>query len=186
MTVSPSAARLAPRNRRVGLYGAAFVAAMVGASYASVPLYRMFCQATGYGGTPARASEAQALRVRAVSGKAMSVRFDSNVEAGMPWRFVPELTTQEVTIGQRTLAFFDAENPTDHVITGSASYNIEPGNAARFFTKIQCFCFTQQTLQPHQKVRMPVVYFVDPNILGDPDLADVHQITLSYTFHRVG
>jgi cytochrome c oxidase assembly protein subunit 11 len=172
-------------NHRVGLMGAAFVVFMVAASYASVPLYRIFCQQTGYGGTPARASEAEAAGVQVLAGKSMSVRFDANVEAGMPWHFRPEASTQTVQIGARKLAFFDAVNPTDHTITGQASYNIEPGEAAHYFTKVQCFCFSRQTLQPHQSARMPVTYFVDPKILTDPDTKDLQQITLSYTFHRV-
>lgn len=158
---------------------------MLGAGYASVPLYRLFCQKTGYGGTPARATEAQAGGIRPVPGKVMSIRFDSNVESGMRWGFTPEATTKTVTIGARNLAFFDAENLTDHAITGQASYNIEPESAAPYFTKIQCFCFTRQTLQPHEKVRMPVLFYVDPAILKDKDAADVTQITLSYTFHDV-
>ena len=162
-----------------------FVLFMVAMSYASVPLYRIFCQQTGYGGTPARVSEAQAATVQALAGQDISVRFDANVEAGMPWRFKPEVGTQTVQIGARKLAFFDAQNPTDHAITGQASYNIEPGEAAHYFTKIQCFCFTRQVLQAHQSARMPVTYFVDPKILTDPDTKDIQQITLSYTFHKV-
>lgn len=172
-------------NHYVGAIAGGFALFMVGVSYASVPLYRMFCQATGYGGTPARASEAEAATVKALAGKVISVRFDANVEAGMPWRFSAEVSTQVVQIGARKLAFFEAENPTDHTITGQASYNIEPGEAAHYFTKIQCFCFTRQVLAAHQKTRMPVTYFVDPKILTDPDTKDIQQITLSYTFHQV-
>ena len=94
-------------------------------------------------------------------------------------------STQTVQIGARKLAFFDAQNPTDHAITGQASYNIEPGEAAHYFTKVQCFCFSRQVLQPHQSARMPVTYFIDPKILSDADAKDTQQITLSYTFHRV-
>ena len=159
--------------------------AMLGVAYASVPLYRIFCQKTGYGGTPARATEAQASSVQALAGHTMSIRFDSNVEAGMPWAFAPEASTATIGLGVRKVAFFDAENLTDHPVTGRASYNIEPESAAPYFTKVQCFCFTLQTLAPHQKVRMPVVYYVDPRIAADPENADVHQITLSYTFHVV-
>ena len=158
---------------------------MLGAGYAAVPLYRLFCQKTGYGGTPARATEAQAGAIKPVPGQVMSIRFDSNVESGMRWAFTAEATTKTVTIGARNLAFFDAQNLTDHAITGQASYNIEPESAAPYFTKIQCFCFTRQMLQPHEKVRMPVLFYVDPAILKDKDAADVTQITLSYTFHDV-
>ncbi|MDE2301060.1 MAG: cytochrome c oxidase assembly protein [Sphingomonadales bacterium] len=173
------------RNNRVGLMAAAVAGAMVGLAFASVPLYRAFCQATGYGGIPARVSEAEAAQVKPLAGQSISIRFDANVEAGMPWHFTPEISTQTVAIGARKLAFFDAENPTDHVITGQASYNIEPGEAAHYFTKVQCFCFTRQTLQPHEKVRMPVIYYVDPAFLADPDMKGIEQITLSYTFHEV-
>lgn len=180
-----SSSHPAARNLRVGMLAAGVALWMLALSYAAVPLYRIFCQATGYGGTPARLSEAQAAGVRKLSGKTISIRFDSNVEAGMPWDFAPEHTTQTVQIGARSLAFFDATNRTDHTITGAASYNISPENTARYFTKIQCFCFTRQTLQPHQTVRMPVIFFVDPKLLDDPDAGDTKQITLSYTFHPV-
>ena len=174
----------ARRMRRTALLAAAAAAGMLAMGYAAVPLYRLFCQATGYGGTPARANEAEAQKVMAVAGKTMSIRFDSNVEPGMRWAFHPEAVTRTVGIGVRQMAFFDAENLTDTAITGAASYNIEPEAAARYFTKIQCFCFTQQTLKPHEKVRMPVIFYVDPKIMQDPDAADTQQITLSYTFHQ--
>ena len=169
----------------MGLLAAGVALWMLALGYAAVPLYRIFCQATGYGGTPARASEAQAGTIKALAGRSISIRFDSNIEAGMPWRFAPERTTQAVQIGARSLAFFDATNMSDHAITGAASYNIEPESAARYFTKIQCFCFTRQTLKAHEQVRMPVTFIVDPKILADPDARDVTQITLSYTFHPV-
>ena len=174
-----------PGHRRTALLSGLAAAAMLGVGFAAVPLYRIFCQATGFGGTPARASEAQAGAVRALAGQSISIRFDSNVEAGMRWAFRPETTTRVVGIGVRSMALFDAENLTDHVITGAASYNIEPEAAARYFTKIQCFCFSLQTLRPHEKVRMPVIFYVDPKIVNDPDASGVSQITLSYTFHPV-
>ena len=181
MASAPAA--VAQRNTRVALIAAAGALFMLGAGYAAVPLYRIFCQATGFGGTPARASEAQASGVHAVAGKTMSIRFDANLEAGMRWTFAPEQTQRTVRIGARSLAFFDA-NLTDKPVTGQATYNIEPEAAARYFTKIQCFCFNQQTLAPHQSVRMPVVFYVDPKALDDPELAGLQQITLSYTFHQ--
>lgn len=180
-----AAASLKPRNRRLGLIAALAALAMLGLGYASVPLYRLFCQVTGYGGTPARASEAQANQVRALAGRQMSIRFDSNIDPGMGWDFRPEAVTRQVQIGERSLAFFTAENLTGKSITGAASYNIAPENAARYFTKIQCFCFNRQTLKPHEKVRMPVIFYVDPKLVDDPDLKDLTQITLSYTFHPV-
>lgn len=173
----------ASRNRRVAIMAAAGAFAMLGLGYASVPLYRLFCQATGFGGTPARASEAEASGVRAAVGKSISVRFDANVDANLDWAFHPEQTTRTVPIGVRSIAFYTSTNRTDHAITGQASYNIQPELAAKYFTKIQCFCFNQQTLNAHQTVRMPVVYYVDPKILDDPELQGLQQITLSYTFH---
>lgn len=173
------------RNRRVAMIAAGVALGMAGLGYASVPLYRIFCQATGFGGTPQRASEAQAAGVKIAAGRTMSVRFDGNVDPGMPWQFRPRQTTQTVAIGARTLAVFEAHNTSDKPITGAASFNVSPDEAARYFTKVACFCFTQQTLQPGQSVAMPVSYYVDPKILEDKDLRHLEQITLSYTFHRV-
>ncbi|MDB5724579.1 MAG: cytochrome c oxidase assembly protein [Novosphingobium sp.] len=170
------------RNRRVAMMLATFAAAMLGLGFASVPLYRLFCQATGFAGTPQRVSEARAREVDA-TGDAMSIRFDANVARGLPWSFRPEQTTQEITLGGRKMAIFLARNDSDKPITGRASYNIEPEQVAKYFNKVQCFCFTEQTLQPHQEVRMPVIYYVDPKIKDDPDAKGVDQITLSYTFH---
>jgi cytochrome c oxidase assembly protein subunit 11 len=170
------------RNRRVGLIALAFALVMLGLGFAAVPLYRMFCQATGFGGTTQRATALEAGGVQ-VAAQRISVRFDGNVEGGMPWRFGPEQVTQEMRIGERKLAYFYAENLSDHAITGVASFNVEPELAGLYFKKIQCFCFNPQTLKPHEKVRMPVIYFVDPAILKDPEGAATTQITLSYTFH---
>lgn len=170
-------------NRRIALLAALAALAMLGLGYAAVPLYRLFCQKTGFGGTPQRASEAEASTVKVLTGRTISIRFDSNIDSTLKWSFHPERTTQTVTIGQRSLAFFDAENLTDKTLTGAASYNISPDEAARYFTKIQCFCFTRQTLKPHEKVRMPVIFYVDPALLRDKDVGDIQQITLSYTFH---
>ncbi len=170
------------RNRKVATYAAVFAAFMLAMGFASVPLYRMFCQVTGFGGTTQRANAAEAAKVN-VADQRISVRFDGNVENGMPWRFGPEQVTQEMRIGERKIAYFTAENLSDHAITGIASFNVEPDLAGLYFKKIQCFCFNQQTLQPHEKVRMPVLYYVDPAILKDPESAVTTQITLSYTFH---
>lgn len=173
------------RNRRVGLYAAFFALAMLGVGYAAVPLYRLFCQATGFAGTPARATEADAEKVVASAGRTMSIRFDGNVAAGMPWNFRPEHVTDTVDVGARDMAIFLAKNLSDKPVTGRATFNVQPEQAAKYFTKIQCFCFTLQTLKPGQEVRMPVIYYVDPKILDDPDARDVEQITLSYTFNEV-
>ena len=179
-----TAATLEQRNRRVGLMALAFVVAMIGLGYASVPLYRIFCQVTGYDGTPQRATAAEAAQVK-VSAREIVVRFDANVDRGMPWEFRPA-KNQTVQIGARSLAHFTAKNTSDKPITGRASFNVEPEQAALYFHKIQCFCFTEQTLQPGQEVDMPVVYYVDPKIIDDPDNKGVDVITLSYTFHQSG
>jgi cytochrome c oxidase assembly protein subunit 11 len=163
--------------------------AMLGLGFAAVPLYRLFCQVTGYAGTTQRATEAEAADASrfagSAGGKTISIRFDSQVERGMPWTFKPLQVTHTIAIGERDMALFLAENNSDHPITGAATFNVVPEQTGAYFNKIQCFCFTQQTLQPHQAVRMPVIYFVDPKILDDPDAQDVQQITLSYTFHEV-
>ncbi len=173
---------LQQRNRRVGLMVAMVVAAMLGLGYASVPLYRMFCQVTGFGGTTMRVSEAQAATVVSTN-KDIRIRFDANVERGMPWQFKPLQPVDTVAVGARDMAIFTAKNLSDKPITGTASFNVEPEQAGRYFSKIQCFCFTEQTLKPGEEVRMPVIYYVDPKILNDPDTLDVDEITLSYTFH---
>ena len=172
------------RNLRVGAMALLAAVAMLGLGFAAVPLYRMFCQVTGFNGTTQRATLAQAAKVKVV-GDTISVRFDANVDPDMPWTFYPEKQTQKIRFGERSLAFFIARNNTDKPITGQASYNVEPDQAALYFNKIQCFCFTQQTLQPHQEVRMPVIYYVDPKFLKDENAKDVEQVTLSYTFHKL-
>ena len=144
----------------------------------------MFCQVTGYGGTPRRATEAHAETIKA-AGKMISIRFDANVDRTMPWSFRPQQVTENAQLGERRLAIFVARNDSDRPITGQASYNIEPEQAASYFNKVQCFCFTEQTLAPHQEISMPVVFYVDPKIADDPNASDVEQITLSYTFHEL-
>lgn len=170
------------RNRRVALISAGVALGMLGLGFAAVPLYRIFCQVTGFGGTTQRASAAEAQGVQ-VAGQMISVRFDGNVSNGMPWRFGPEQVHEEMRIGERKIAFYNAENLSNKAITGVASFNVEPEYAAKYFMKVQCFCFNEQTLGPGQKLRMPVLYYVDPAILQDKDAAAVKQITLSYTFH---
>lgn len=170
------------RNRRVGMAALIFALGMLGLGYASVPLYRLFCQVTGFAGTTQRASEAKAATVKATT-QTISIRFDANVERGMPWTFYPEHVTDTVAIGARDLAIFIARNNSDKPITGVATFNVEPDYTGKYFNKIQCFCFSEQTLKPGQEVRMPVIYYVDPAILKDEDASKVEQITLSYTFH---
>lgn len=182
-TLPPSPFDRDRRNRRTLVAMVAVGLAMLGLGFASVPLYRIFCERTGFGGTTQRADAD--VQVQAATGHNMSIRFDSNVTPGMPWQFRPEHPTATVTIGARNMAIFIAKNMSDKPVTGTASFNVTPTQAGAYFTKIQCFCFSQQTLQPGQQVRMPVIYFVDPKILQDPDNKDTQQITLSYTFYPV-
>jgi cytochrome c oxidase assembly protein subunit 11 len=172
----------AARNIRTGLIMGAVACSMVGVGFAAVPLYRVFCQKTGFGGTARIDTSAHA---PGDTGKIVTVRFDANVNPKLAWKFGPENKTQRVAIGARQMAFFDATNLSDKPITGSAAFNISPDEAAQYFVKIQCFCFTKQTLQPHETVRMPVVFYVDPAFLKDADDKGVTEITLSYTFYPV-
>ena len=172
------------RNRRVALIALGFAAAMLGLGYASVPLYRLFCQVTGFGGTTQRASAEQAAAVRAIPGKSIVIRFDGNVARGMPWKFGPDQVTQTIPFGERSMTTFHARNTSARTITGTAVFNVSPEQAGKYFNKIQCFCFTEQTLKPGEAVHMPVVYYVDPKILDDPSANDVEEITLSYTFNE--
>jgi cytochrome c oxidase assembly protein subunit 11 len=181
--MSATAADVSRRNQKVGLLAFAFVLAMVGLAYASVPLYRIFCEATGFDGTTQRATAAAAPRI--VLGKSVGIRFDANVAPNLAWRFTPERETQMVRIGERYMAFFIAKNLTARPITGRAVFNVSPPQAGKYFTKIQCFCFTEQTLKPGEEVRMPVTFFVDPRFADDPDANDISEITLSYTFYPV-
>lgn len=168
------------KNRRL-MVGLLFVAGgMVGASYAAVPLYRIFCQVTGYGGTPKVASGPSAT----VSDRMMSVRFDSMVN-GMDWSFQPVRREVRVRVGETIVAYYRARNNTDRALVGSATFNITPLKAGSYFSKIECFCFTEQRLEPGQSVDMPVSFFVDPAIDGNVNLDDVRTITLSYTFYPV-
>ena len=176
------------RNLRTGLIAFGGALAMLGMGYAAVPLYELFCQVTGFGGTTQRATESEAALAerlgQSAGGKQSSVRFDANSAPGLGWDFRPAQVTDTVTIGQRDMAIYLAKNNSDRPITGTATFNVEPEQAGAYFNKIQCFCFTEQTLQPGQAVRMPVLYFVDPKALDDPNMEGVEQITLSYTFHE--
>ena len=168
---------------RTGMLATSLAVAMAGVGYASVPLYRLFCQVTGFGGTTQKAIGESA--PGAVAGKTMSVRFDANHAPSLPWKFHQEVNRETVKVGEQEIAFYVAKNLSDKPVTGTASFNVTPNQAGKYFTKIQCFCFTEQTLQPGQQVRMPVVFYVDPAILKDPAASDVQEITLSYTFYPV-
>jgi len=168
------------KNARTGLIMAVIVAAMVGLAFASAPIYRAFCEATGFGGTPLRADRAPG----AVAGQ-ISVRFDANVHPGLPWRFEPVQRIVSIKPGAQTKIFYRAQNLSERTRTGQAVFNVSPDQAGKYFKKIQCFCFTEQTLKPGQTVDMPVIFFVDPNFTKDEDTKDVDEITLSYTFYPV-
>jgi len=165
---------------RTALLGGTFVCCMGGLGFASVPLYRMFCEVTGFDGTTQRGTEAPG-----ATGQMVTVAFDANTSPKLPWKFKPEVAAERVNVGARDMAFFTARNDSDKPVTGTATFNVSPGQAGKYFTKIQCFCFTEQTLAPGEEVRMPVIYYVDPAILNDPDARDVEKITLSYTFYPV-
>lgn len=174
---------LAARNRKSAMLAGLLALAMVALGFAAVPLYRLFCQVTGFAGTTGRA-DASDVPWKPAAGT-MLVRFDANVNSGLPWRFRPEKNVEQVRIGERLMAFYIAENLSDKPVTGRATYNVSPDQAGGHFKKIDCFCFTEQTLKPGERVRMPVIYFVDPEILKDEDAKDLTQITLSYTFYPV-
>ncbi|WP_066554151.1 cytochrome c oxidase assembly protein [Croceicoccus bisphenolivorans] len=182
-TLSETAPQPARSNGRVALFALSIALGMLGLGYASVPLYRIFCQVTGLNGTTQRVDAAQANAV-AVTDKQMSIRFDANTAPGLAWDFKPENPTETVTIGARDMATFLAKNNSDKPITGTATFNVTPTQAGVYFSKVQCFCFTEQTLQPGEEVRMPVLFYVDPAIIDDPDTSDIEQITLSYTFYE--
>ncbi|WP_439567368.1 cytochrome c oxidase assembly protein [Sphingopyxis sp.] len=161
------------------------VVAMTGLGFAAVPLYDLFCRVTGFGGTTQRFDPVAAAAEPKILKNTISVRFDANVSPGLPWKFYPEHPTDTVSIGARDMAIFIAENNSSKPIVGTAGFNVTPTQAGKYFTKIQCFCFTEQRLEPGQQMRMPVLFFVDPKIMDDPDARDIQEITLSYTFHPV-
>ena len=151
---------------------------MVAMSFAAVPAYRAFCQVTGWGGTTQRAETASSRTLN----REITVRFDATVGQNLPWRFEPEQIGQTMKIGETMLAFYEAENLSDQPVSGTAAFNVSPAKAGIYFRKIDCFCFTEQTLKPGEKVSMPVTYYVDPGLGDDRNMDDVQTITLSYTF----
>ena len=171
--------KLLSRNNAVLVSCLAVVIGMVGLSYAAVPLYDLFCRVTGYGGTPQRAAAAPG----AVGDRIINVRFDTNTDRELPWTFQPEQRSVTVKVGENRLVFFRAVNNSDRSIVGHATFNVVPDRAGRYFNKIQCFCFTEQRLDPGQSVDMPVSFFIAPEILTDPDGRGINEITLSYTFY---
>lgn len=168
------------KNRRVAWVAASVAAGMVGLSFASVPLYRLFCQSTGFGGTTQRAAAAPG-----ATGQTITVSFDANISEKLKWKFHPQQASITVPLGAQTMAHYIATNVSDQTMTGSAIFNVTPESAGAYFNKIQCFCFTEQTLKPGETVDMPVVFFVDPAIATDLDTQSIKTITLSYTFYPV-
>ena len=171
---------LARRNGRIALICAVVFAGMVGAAYAAVPLYRAFCQLTGFDGTVRKADAAPTQ----VLERTITIRFDANVRS-LPWEFQPDQVSQEVKIGDTGLAFFRVTNKGKTPITGRATYGVTPEQAGPYFQKLECFCFSEQTVQPGATMEFPVVYFVDPRYATDPETRGGQEITLSYTFFPV-
>jgi len=168
------------RDVKVGLSAFGFGVFMFGAAYAAVPLYNLFCQVTGFGGTTMRA-ERPADRI---VDHPIDIRFDSNVGPGLPWRFRVDTARQTVRAGETHTMTYTVTNTSDQPVTGMATYNVAPAETGRFFNKLECFCFTEQTLQPHESREFTVVYFVDPAIADDAEAKAANTITLSYTFFR--
>jgi cytochrome c oxidase assembly protein subunit 11 len=156
------------------------VVGMGGAAYAAVPAYRLFCQVTGFGGTTRRAHTVPTT----ISDRVIKVQFDANTDPALPWRFRPKQREIALKIGEEGLAFYEAENLGNTPVMGQAGFNVSPAKAGRYFNKIQCFCFNEQVLAAGQRANMPVIFFVDPEMLDDPNMDDVMTITLSYTFFR--
>jgi len=167
-------------NTRVAIVCASLVFAMVGMAYASVPLYRIFCQVTGFGGTTQVSNGSDGV----ILDRKMTVYFDANVNRGLDWTFKPVQTKLTFKIGEEKLAFYRATNTSNRTITGTAVFNVSPPLAGQFFNKIQCFCFTEQTLKPGETKDMPVTFYIDPEIAKDKDLQELKEITLSYTFYE--
>jgi cytochrome c oxidase assembly protein subunit 11 len=171
---------LGPKQRTMAVL-VGVVLTMGGLGFASVPLYDLFCRVTGYGGTTQQASVAS----DEILDRTINIRFDASLSSEMRWEFKPVQTQMTVRIGETGLAFYEAYNPTDRPIAGQASYNVFPFTAGGYFNKIACFCFTEQVLQPGERIQMPVTFFVDPEIVDDPDGKFVEEITLSYTFYEI-
>jgi cytochrome c oxidase assembly protein subunit 11 len=182
MTNELDASKQEPKSHRlVAAIVVAAVVVMLGLSYAAVPLYRMFCAATGFGGTTQVAEIAPLHH----GTRRLTVSFDTNVAPGLGWSFAPEIQRVSLVTGETKTVFFKVVNLTDHVTTARAGFNVSPDISGAYFDKINCFCFTEQTLGPHETAEMPVVFFLDPALEKDSDMANVAEITLSYTFFAV-
>jgi cytochrome c oxidase assembly protein subunit 11 len=181
MTEATNRTSLERRHRAVAAWMAGIVVLMGCAAYGAAPLYSYLCRVTNFDGTPRRATAPSTQMI----DKTISVRFDANVAPGFPWRFEQVQTKVDVKLGENVLAFYRATNTSDRAVKGTATYNVFPEQAAAFFNKVQCFCFTEQELQPGESVEFPVSFFIDPQMLDDKDARDTTHITLSYTFYPV-
>ncbi|XP_035893215.1 cytochrome c oxidase assembly protein COX11, mitochondrial [Anopheles stephensi] len=171
------------RIRSTVYYVAAAGVLTVGLSYAAVPLYRMFCQAYSYGGTTSQGHDAEKVEsMQKVKDRVLKIKFNADIGASMRWNFKPQQTEIKVVPGETALAFYSAKNPTDHPVVGISTYNVIPFEAGAYFNKIQCFCFEEQQLNPHEEVDLPVFFYIDPEFIEDPKMELVDSITLSYTF----
>ena len=168
-------------DTKVALMCVAGVVTMGCMAYAAVPLYQMFCQVTGFGGTTQKAEKAPDV----VFDRTITVRFDSNVSPKLGWSFEPVQRTVEANIGEHMLVFYRATNTSDRKVTGTATFNVAPDAAGLFFSKIECFCFQEQTLEPGESIEMPVSFFLDPALVTDPEASRLKEITLSYTFYPI-
>lgn len=169
-----------PTQNTTGILLAFLASGMLGLAFASVPIYRMFCQQTGFGGTTQRA---ETLSDKVVD-RQLTVRFNADIHRDLPWRFRPTQVQIRVNVGENAMTHYESENYSSQAIVGMATYNVTPDKAGIYFRKVHCFCFDEQTLMPGQKVDMPVLFYIDPEFATDPNMADVHTITLSYTFFR--
>jgi cytochrome c oxidase assembly protein subunit 11 len=171
---------LARRNRRVGTAAGALVLGMAGLSFAAVPLYRLFCEVTGYNGTVRE----RAAAAPGAGGTALTVRFNATTHPELPWRFAPSQPTMRLPVGEEGIAYYVARNEAARPVTGIATYNVTPEVAGKYFNKVACFCFNEQTLAPGQQVDMPLAFWVDPRIAEDPNTAGIRTLTISYSFFR--
>ncbi len=169
-------------KNKLALSVLALFSSMLLLSFASVPIYNLFCKATGFAGTTQRA---KAYTHTKKGTKKITVQFDSNVDPNLPWIFIPKHRQVDVITGQNTLVFYESENVSDKDIIGTSVYNVTPQKAGKYFVKVHCFCFEEQLLKARQKILMPVTFFIDPDIENDPEMEDVNSITLSYSFYKV-
>jgi cytochrome c oxidase assembly protein subunit 11 len=170
------------KKARFGLIAALIPFCMLGAAYASVPLYQLFCQITGYGGTTQIATQA----ANHVLARTIKVRFDANTAPGVPWSFIPEKPVVELKLGENGLAFYKVKNNSNVPVTAVATYNVTPHKVGPYFQKLECFCFQDRTLQPGEEMELPVIFYVDPALATDKNVKEVTEVTLSYTFFKAG